>query len=327
MEKKKEDKAMTNSNNIKLIGFFVLLLLTCTTLAEFSDFAAFVIDPNGQFGSSPYNDPNAVLAKPATACKNGGINSPPDPNFRVKLVEPAYNVDLNDVEVVTTLKPGDYIIVKFDHKVMDYPGNLYGRDFIVFGNSYFYSVGNVSDSTNMNSCQLTIGGEFEQVIVSVSQNGSGDWYDFNSGPHADALFPTQAHKWDVNSAQWTDEEMDFTRPVDPNLTASDFEYIYAAEAIELYDGSAGGTSFDLKNLTDYNDLAVDPNTGYRWIQYVKLEGAAFYNSEVDAVSDVAACGDPTHPYPAGDITKDCRVDMADFALLSTSWLDCTYNCD
>ncbi len=101
-----------------------------------------------------------------------------DPNFRVKLVESAYDVDLNDKKVVTTLNPGRFIVVKFDHKVVDYPGNLYGIDFIVFGNSWFYGSGNVSDSTNMNTYILAPDeGQFGTIGVSVSQDGN-NWHDF-----------------------------------------------------------------------------------------------------------------------------------------------------
>jgi len=314
-----------NINNVKFIGCLVLLLLTCTAVAEFSDFATEVVDYSGGFGPSPYDDPNAVLGKPSTVCKNGGMDSPPEPDFRVKLVEAAYNVDLGDEKVVTTINPDEYITVKFDHKVVDYPGNLYGRDFIVFANSCFQGIDPVNNSTNMNTYQLTIGGQFEQIKVSVSQDGL-NWYCFDSGPYADDLFPTQAYKWDRNSNQWTDEEMDFTRPVDHNLSYADFEYISAANAIELYDGSGGGTGFDLKDLADYDSLKIDPNTGYRWIRYVRLEGYQI-GGEIDAVSDVAACGDPSHPYPVGDVNNDCRVNMVDFALLAGSWLDCTYNCN
>ena len=124
--------------------------------------------------------------------------------------------------------------------------------------------------------------------------------------------------------------MDFTKPVDPLLTLSDFGGITAADAIELYDGSGGGTPFDLKNLPGYDDLVVDPNSGYRWIQYVRLEGGEgifAIGGQVDAVADVAVCGDPTYPFPAGDITKDCRVDFQDLAVLAGSWLECTYRCE
>jgi len=35
------------------------------------------------------------------------------------------------------------------------------------------------------------------------------------------------------------------------------------------------------------------------------------------------CGDPNHPYPIGDLNKDCRVNFLDFAMLTLHWLECT----
>ncbi|MGD0571716.1 MAG: hypothetical protein ABSB11_01695 [Sedimentisphaerales bacterium] len=340
MESERKNNDMAAAGNIRFICFLIILAATPVALG-ISDFASELVSYGGSLGPSPYNDPCSVLGKPSTVCKNlPGLGL--DPNFRVKLVEPAYDVDLNDKKVVTKLNPGAFIVVKFDHKVVDYPGNLYGIDFIVFGNSWFKGTGNISDSINMNTYALTNGGQFEQIEVSVSQDGV-TWYSFNNGPFADDLFPTQAYKWDRQNACWTDREMDFTKPVDPNLGYSDFVNISAADAIDLYDGSGGGTGYDLQNLADYNNLAVDPNTGYRWIQYVKLTGTAESQGVIDAISDVAACGDPTHPCPTGDMNKDCRVDFLDFAILAQqwhaetgwddlatltgNWLVCTYNCD
>jgi len=39
--------------------------------------------------------------------------------------------------------------------------------------------------------------------------------------------------------------------------------------------------------------------------------------------DDRQCGDECHPYPAGDISKDCKVDFFDFAMVASSWLECT----
>jgi len=39
--------------------------------------------------------------------------------------------------------------------------------------------------------------------------------------------------------------------------------------------------------------------------------------------DDRQCGDECHPYPAGDINKNCIVDFTDFALFCQSWLECT----
>ena len=86
----------------------------------------------------------------------------------------------------------------------------------------------------------------------------------------------------------------------------------------------------MRYLADYDALAIDPNSGCRWIQYVRLEGGDSENDwndiggEIDALSDVAACGDPTYPYPIGDLTQDCRVDMNDLAAFAAQWqkIDC-----
>ncbi len=318
---------------MRFIPVIILMLTTCFATAlhadEFSDFATEVVDFSGSFGPSPYDEPNAILGKPATQCQNipgpwgGGI-------FHVKLVEPAYNVDLGGNKVITSIYPTESITVKFDHKVVDYPGNLYGEDLIVFGNSFFVGTGDyVNDTTDLRQYMLTTGVFSEPVTVSVSQDGI-TWHEFTSGPFTDDYYPTQACVWDPNLFDqtgngWTDEEMDFTKPVDPDLSAADFEYISTYAAIQLYDGSGGGTAFDLQDLTSYSDLEVDEETGYRWIQYIKL--SSNYQGEIDAVSDVTACGDPTHPYPLGDINEDCSVDLKDFALMAQNWLVCTYDCD
>ena len=37
----------------------------------------------------------------------------------------------------------------------------------------------------------------------------------------------------------------------------------------------------------------------------------------------AACGDPQHPYPTGDLNRDCYVNFDDMAILIAAWLNCT----
>lgn len=323
---------------ILLIIVFVSLppaAVHCAVDYSESDFATEIVDYPGGFGTYPYDDPNAVLGKPAVRCKNSpyeiNVNNAPE-DFRVKITEPALNVNLDDEKVLVTINPGEYIVVKFDHKVYDYPGNPYGQDFIVFGNSFFTDVMDVNctDQSNMNQWYLSGsgGGNFEEVRVSVSQDGQS-WCTFDS-PYADGLFPTQAYKWDRQNACWTDEEMDWLKPVDPDLTASDFAGKSAADAIELYDGSAGGTPFDISSLDANcpNYPETDPQTGYRWIQYIRFEvDEGMMGGEIDAVSDIAACGDPGHPRPVGDLNGDCRVNNTDLALLVENWLKCTFDCN
>lgn len=37
----------------------------------------------------------------------------------------------------------------------------------------------------------------------------------------------------------------------------------------------------------------------------------------------AYCGDEEHPYPPGDLTRDCRVNLDDLAIICQHWLECS----
>lgn len=247
---------------------FVISVIPAMVAADSSPFATEVVSSSGPFGWSPYDDPDAVLGKPSTRVGGpwGG---------RIKIVEPAWGVSPDGEKLITTLSEGSQITVTFDHQVEDDPNNPYGIDLLVFGNSFFGCSGWANDGTDMNTCMLGRGCFSEPIKVSVSQDGE-NWYTYDGGPYADTMFPTQAYLWDRENAKWTDIEMDWTKPVDPPLTLDDFAYISAADAIDLYDGSAGGTGFDLAE------------SGYEWIQYVRVQGVSgFSGGEIDAFADVA----------------------------------------
>lgn len=258
--------------------FISILALGFSTIASF----AFAFNPyattlvgcsSDLTGSSLYNDPCAVLGKPSTSFKNTWGDTS---IHRVKLVEPAFNVGPNGEKLITTINTGQWIEVEFDHQVMDDPLNPYGIDFLVFGNSFFAgNSGSVTESTNMNTYNIGGGVFAENMKISVSQDGN-NWYTYDSGPYGDSMYPTNAYLWDSVNACWTNTEADFTKPVDPSLTNTDFAGT-AAHAVELYNGSAGGTGFDLAE------------SGYHWIQFIKVEGVSgFSGGEIDGFSDVAA---------------------------------------
>lgn len=300
----------------------ILLLLTFSSFAMGSDFATEVVAFKEPFGSSPYDDPNSVLGKPTTKIYDSWSFE----TYSCSLVYSAWGTDPNGNKLITILGSGAEIVVKFDHKVADDPGNPYGIDFIVFGNTFFESDGWVASDTDMAKFLLKnpTSVNVDPVMVSVSQDGN-KWCTYSNGPYANSVFPTNAYAWDRVNNCWG-EQLDWTRPVDPNREVGDFNGLFVADAIDLYGGSAGGTGFDLRELApnDYAALAIDPNTGRKWIQYVKVHGSA--GGKIDAFADVAGCGDYRHPYPVGDINKDCKVNMKDFALLTKHWLDCTWDC-
>ncbi len=99
-----------------------LMLLGHVSPAAASDFAAEVVTcvpAPGQYVNQPtYNEPNAVLGPPETA---GGTQTP------------------DNGSVLSLGGFGGSVVLRFDHTVIDDPGNYLGLDFIVFGNAYWAS--------------------------------------------------------------------------------------------------------------------------------------------------------------------------------------------
>lgn len=266
-----------------------------------------------------YNHPETALGRP-TLLTTGDWTIGPGILMPVVPVYPAWR----SFEIVTIGRGGE-LVLKFNHRVGDDENNPYGIDFIIFGNSWWPVASGGFWGPNSNPETVVVGSTFykDRGIVSVSQDGV-NWYTFSNGPYADDFAPTASYQWDDVNNVWG-RELDPTRPVDPNLTPASFNGKSVAEIIDIYNGSAGGTGFDLKWLApnDYQALAIDPNTGRRWIQYVKIESDPNNSTllpEVDAVADVSCCGDYKHPIVAGDINRDCRVDYRDLRILCDYWL-------
>lgn len=262
-----------------------------------SPFATKIVETHGTFGTGSglaYSHPDALVGKPSVRIKDGaGTMS------RIKMVEPAWILGPDGEPLITSIDDGAFITVAFDHDVLDDPNNPYGIDFIVYGNAFFTAKPEsgcmFDDTTDMSTAYLTGGTWCEKVMVSVSPDGI-TWYHYKDGPYGDTLFPTQAHKWDVASKSWTDEEMAWTRPVDPDLSLSNFADKTVEDAMRMYKGSAGGTGFDLKI------------SGFSRIRYVRVTGwpGDTDGAEIDAFSDVAPIADLD-----GDLMRDGRRALRD----------------
>jgi len=293
-----------------------------------SDFAAEVVTSSGPFGGDPYNDPQSVIGKPTTEVNDLGMPPFTPPGVHTpSLAYPAAFTDCSGGKLVVTLGQGAEVIVRFDHRVIDHPGNWYGRDFIVYGNAFFEADNLVQTDTDMEDLHLTNGTvNAEPISVSVSSDGL-NWLEYDNGPYADSFFPTNPFKWDRQRSTWG-TELDWTKPVDPSLSSADFAGLSVADAIDLYAGSAGGTSFDLQDLPDggYSQLdstEITLSNGQviqcKYIQYVKVASAGSVAGEVDGLSDVAA--DPSFdpgPIP-GDLNSDGFVGSADLDIVLDHW--------
>lgn len=276
----------------------------------------------------PFNDPCTALGRPTLETTGEGFDIPIGQSVPVVPVYPPFRF----FEIVTIGTDG-HLTLKFNHQVANDKNNLYGIDLIIFGNT----LQSASTWRNGNPENHTLGGtnNADMGIVSVSQDGI-TWYSFtnnpafmsddanfiklipeaNDGPFCDNFAPTASYNWDRVNDLWADE-LDPTRPIDPNLTAADFSGNTLADMIDAYEGSAGGTGFDIGQL------------GLEWIMYVRIDNrpGSADKAEIDAIADVSACGDYKHPYPIGDLNGDCRVDFVDMASFTGNWLDCTWQCD
>jgi len=291
-----------------LTAWFFFTTGICAYEYDPNDFAMEVVDYIEGSGAEIFDDPCSALGRPSL--ETGGPNYPD-----MVPVVPVFQPWL--ANQVVRIGNGGQLTIKFNHPVANDENNLYGIDFIVFGNA-FMIIGNNKNWDFGNPENSTVNGlvSAEPGIVSVSQDGiSWHIYDSNTGPCADDFASTSGYEWDEVNDVWA-EQLDPTRPVGPNLTAADLAGKTVAEVIEAYKGSAGGTGFDISIF------------GLDWIQYVRIQDDpnSEVTTEIDAIADVSCCGDYKHPYPVGDVNKDCRVDFLDFAMLTVHWLDCTWDC-
>ena len=248
-----------------------------------SPFATDLVSHTG-FPSTPgtYTDPSAVLGKPTTLFRGDAFD---DGTYRASLVSAPYERDPAGRPVVTTIGAGQQIVVGFAQEVRNDPGNPFGIDLLVFGNSFFPASTPVSPTSDMRDLTIRGGANAEPVTVSVAQQPTGPWYTFAAPATGDGLFPTNAYRWDAAAGTWGGES-DFSRPVNPALTDASFNGLSAADAIGLYAGSGGGAGFD---------LAL---TGFEWIRYVRLTGDG---GEVDALADVSPVPEPSAAAATGAI--------------------------
>lgn len=263
-----------------------------------------------------YNDPFAAADRPTVDSTGDGDFEHGTGSSSAPVPVVAVYQPFRAFEVVSIGKGGQ-LILEFDHWVEDHPLNPCGIDFIVFGNSNMMIDG-ISPWRNGDPNATPLQGEItrEPCKVSVSADGVA-WYTFENGPFADDFPPTLGRVYDpahpdpsLPGNLWWGEPTDPTYPLDPSLHAplgavpepTTFSTWNVANLAKKYGYSAGGTGFDLAQLTD---LPPGPD-GVRRIRYVWLNNPADSRvvPEIDAVSDVA-------PRLVPDLDCDSDADAAD----------------
>lgn len=173
-----------------------------------------------------YTDPGTALGVPSR------ITVDPDPQwggtFEVNPFSGPYLLSQ-----VVSVGEGGSLTVRLGTPATDEPTHPYGVDFMIFGHSAFlitngdYTGGGITDGSLLGAA------EPGSTRVEVSADGA-TFYELNPSlaPVVDGLFPT-------------DGRGDFSQPVNPSLTATDFDGLGLPEMRTLYAGSAGGAGYDL----------------------------------------------------------------------------------
>ncbi len=248
------------------LGLGVILARGATAQLA-SDFAVRVVD-SANLGGGAYGDPSAVLGKPTT-----WILEPGNPNpIPCTLVYGAWNAAPDGTKLVTTLGTAQQtgrVVVEFDPPITPDPFHWYGKEFLVFGNAFFSADATITNTTDYLSVHIISPNvNSEPVTISVSPDGVL-WYSYPS-PVADSYYPTQAFNWSPYLRR-LNEEQDWTKPVNPSVTPAQFTNKTVADAILLYDKSAGGTAFSLAE------------SGFASVRYIKAESRG---GEVDGFARV-----------------------------------------
>jgi hypothetical protein len=239
-------------------------------VADTNDFAVQFISSSNVLTTAPYNNPNAVLGRPALTffdVYDGEITN------RSSIIDPPYNVGPNGADLITEISTGGQITVRMGRKVYHNPNNPYGIDLVVFGNSFFSASGTsgtASDSTDLDTATLSTGIFGHSTTVSVSPDGT-NWYSFDT---TQTLFPQNAYRWDNPNHSWTLEPSNPNKPLNPIIYSTDFGGQTASSALDQYDGSAGGTGYNLQA------------SGFPWIQYVRVEPGPGAYTVIDSIAAV-----------------------------------------
>jgi len=224
-------------------------------------FADAVIDytPGAGFAAG-FTNPAVVLGEPSTVNPYGE---------NVDVFDPPYGTDQ-----IVSIGTGGSLTVRFKQPILNHPRNPFGIDFMIYGNSGFIITNDFDFETfTWIGTPATDGSLFAQndgeTRVSVSQDGKKFFVlDPTITSTVDSLYPT-------------DGSGDFHTPVDPTLTQDDFSGLTQDGLQALYNGSAGGTGYDISWARDDKGKLV-------WlpaIRYVRIEVLSG-KSEVDGFSAV-----------------------------------------
>jgi len=158
---------------------------------------------------------------------------------------------------ILSLGFGGSLVVGFNSPISNNPANPFGMDFTIFNNSFFTLSGsNISGAFTHPGLTVYVSQDDTNFFLLSSSTNNG----------ADGLYPTAGSGNPF-------------LPVNPALGLGSFTNGTAANALTLYNGSAGGSSYDLSSAIDTNGNPVSLG----WISYVEV-----INTSTNSVGEIDA---------------------------------------
>jgi hypothetical protein len=247
---------------MKSVPLLVLAVASSLLTVRAADFADSVASYEPGAETTPrFRNPAAALGAPSQINPFGEETDPFNPPY--------------GTNQVVSVGAGGWLVLEFHTPILNHPNNLHGYDFILFGNSGFVITNDFDPATfDWIGTPATDGSLFGfnpgESRVSVSRDGV-EFFTLDPALAAvvDGPFPT-------------DGAGDPHRPPLPGLALSDFAGATLEDIRTLYDGSAGGTAYDIGWAVDAQGQAVFlPEVNF--IRIDVLSG----KSEIDAVASVS----------------------------------------
>jgi len=250
---------------MKIRSLAAASLFVVSIVGSHAQFASAVVDYNSGTGfATGYTTPAAAVGAPST----GSSVSP---------FSPAYAKSQ-----LVSIGAGGWLTLRFDPPILDNPANPYGLDFSVYGNTFFAITNGNYSGGGITSGALG-GNNTGATTLQVSADGT-NWFTLNPAlaPTVDNLFPT-------------DGLGDPGLPVNPALTGSSFAGLGLVGVRALYNGSAGGTGYDVAWAQDADGNHVNLPI----VRFVRINVLGS-KSEIDAIATVRG----TLPVFAEDFSQD-----------------------
>ncbi|MEP6671211.1 MAG: PEP-CTERM sorting domain-containing protein [Chthoniobacter sp.] len=217
-----------------------------------NDYADVFVDYSQGSGTSPaFNIPSVALGAPIS-----GV----DGSTPYSIVYPAYK----NTQIVG-VGNGGYLKLGFSTPILNDPVNhAFGMDFTIFGNEFFTPPSAITGSVGHAGLSVWVSQDNVTYYQLAVPNGYG----------ADDWLPTQGSGNPL-------------LPVNPAFTISSFVGLNQAQALSLYNGSAGGASFSLGWAQDSGGNPVNLAA----VSYIEIQGTSGAGY-VDAIARVQTVPEP-----------------------------------